>query len=118
MRISDWSSDVCSSDLGGIEPDSFELVDHPVFDFVREFVQIHVFVVSFRFTVNIDLITGQLSGQPNIMYTPANRQRNLVWLQIYRSVTGFIVYLVQINFRGRSEENTSELQSLMRNSYT
>src|SRR3546814_6690400 len=34
------------------------------------------------------------------MSTPANRQRNLVLLQIYRSVTGFIVYLDRINFRG------------------
>src|SRR3546814_14059373 len=30
MRISDWSSDVCSSDLGTLQPHGFPVVDAPV----------------------------------------------------------------------------------------
>src|SRR3546814_1517316 len=86
MRISDWSSDVCSSDL----------------------------LDSLCQTQTIDIFAGavQCSGVLVSCYDlaqPALRQHRRQHAAACSNVKGKI--------RGRSEEHTSELQSLMRNSY-
>src|SRR3546814_9363261 len=93
MRISDWSSDVCSSDL-------------PLFDLIRQ----SYLLVSDHLLANIDEMEG---------LDPAQRER-------LRFATRAIIEAISpSNFaftnpeviERRSEEHTSELQSLMRISY-
>src|SRR3546814_9408229 len=103
MRISDWSSDVCSSDLVGNDP------DRPGFNCAEQGV--------------MGALTGVLGS--------------LAALETIRALVPFgedsagkllIVDLMSLRFRtlklpkdpgcpARSEEHTSELQSLMRISY-
>src|SRR3546814_3230904 len=102
MRISDWSSDVCSSDLrrkpvGGLAVAAFEHRAHR-----------HRRVVGARLHhLPLAVEAGQEAG-------PARRQRGGI-------VAGANVQMPVIERGGigleRSEEHTSELQSLMRNSY-
>src|SRR3546814_6586163 len=110
MRISDWSSDVCSSDLG------------PMAKGVRVALSAHVDV----HLVDVSLWTG------------GGRQRHAVGRQAHvgegaQHVLGIAPRAVGVERDaggvaaggsdrddiegGRSEEHTSELQSLMRSSY-
>src|SRR3546814_6864468 len=75
MRISDWSSDVCSSDLLDLD---YYLLNQP-------------------FTPSLK--SSQINGES------------------YKLVLDFSFPLFLRKERGRSEEHTSELQSLMRISY-
>src|SRR3546814_10574505 len=105
MRISDWSSDVCSSDLHGQLPGLVEgiapsLAHHPVEHGV-----------------------GML---PGMTFGVVGRGRQLA-LVVWRlpiclplatgSMTRRAVLLIDLASGLRSEEHTSELQSLMRISY-
>src|SRR3546814_2724019 len=112
MRISDWSSDVCSSDLAG----RCRIVGYPKFE-----------------------LMGALSGarpsfaerRPTVLYNPHFERGLSSWRRMGRDVLEFFraspdynlifaphVVLYQRGLRhGRSEEHTSELQSLMRISY-
>src|SRR3546814_6721742 len=85
MRISDWSSDVCSSDL------KYYILDlQPENSFVRHAVEqgFTVFLVSWR----------------NPLTSDSDGIDNATWADYLQHGV-------------RSEEHTSELQSLMRNSY-
>src|SRR3546814_5051436 len=87
MRISDWSSDVCSSDLrgvGGIFYDHLEGAFDANFAFTKD--------VGEAFLAIFPTIVRRRMG---LAWTSEERQRQLE----------------------RSEEHTSELQSLMRISY-
>src|SRR3546814_5741962 len=103
MRISDWSSDVCSSDLpGGIraEPAQHES---------RQGLE----VAGIRHAVErerpFDLVHRHAAvEQPGAVVAP-HRVR-IVLAVALRQIAGD-------RRRGRSEEHTSELQSLMRISY-
>src|SRR3546814_1819406 len=93
MRISDWSSDVCSSDLGF----TLEVLDDATeFSWRNHFMHL----VNFAHEALLDkkVTRGQLQRSLNLYYDRA----------------GYIDHYV---LAGRSEEHTSELQSLMRNSY-
>src|SRR3546814_2186658 len=76
MRISDWSSDVCSSDLQQGSPDGHQRQFSPAIQLYR----------PLRSVVELQHVA---------LYQP---ERRAIW-------------------SGRSEEHTSELQSLMRISY-
>src|SRR3546814_3435985 len=94
MRISDWSSDVCSSDLGlmrhhGVHPEDFLLDVHNI--------------ALDRLTVDTRLRAG-LERLPG---------RKLVFTNADADYAARVLAARGI----RSEEHTSELQSLMRNSY-
>src|SRR3546814_2268116 len=93
MRISDWSSDVCSSDLAelhpAIHPDAVHHLDHAI----GARLDHHARPFGVRRTV------GKPGGEPSPI--------------IGRHAIGEIHALCP----GRSEEHTSELQSLMRISY-
>src|SRR3546814_3886157 len=92
MRISDWSSDVCSSDL--------EVPGDAVF--AEDLVDAAIFT--------------------DALQKAALRDRKLLchgracWLLLTNNTLQFVSRRVQSFFR-RSEEHTSELQSLMRISY-
>src|SRR3546814_3217576 len=128
MRISDWSSDVCSSDLNGMiygarlleSTRSLRIADP---EFATNFDE-HV-----RQCVFYDLLLGrysmkELSESDDIWATiapgSAARAQKFLTRQADDSVTASIITCREAYTAlsgQRSEEHTSELQSLMRNSY-
>src|SRR3546814_8225371 len=98
MRISDWSSDVCSSDLG-----------RPGFGEVKIGRDIGLFA-SEQILNDITLLS---SGTPAGNVAPSNTTLGRIGVgYIYTDFQPQITYTTP-----RSEEHTSELQSLMRISY-
>src|SRR3546814_2189722 len=91
MRISDWSSDVCSSDLGVFRS---------------------MYGVSGQPYPTPDLLKGGVNL--GFMYLPIYRAWVVVASILVCLVTWFVIEKTRL---GRSEEHTSELQSLMRISY-
>src|SRR3546814_10183351 len=120
MRISDWSSDVCSSDLG-VRTEGFELEATlvPARDF-RMSAGLTYANAGYRSN-----LVGNKSGAPldqALRKLPGNNLSNAPELVATGSVawtpeigSGGLTGLVYVD--GRSEEHTSELQSLMRISY-
>src|SRR3546814_8361446 len=106
MRISDWSSDVCSSDLPGLAVDGYGrvlLLDRPIPIAAQAFVdrdttELDVFLVY-------SLTLERSSGAGNCGGNVADRAVERPYLRL------------EIPDPARSEEHTSELQSLMRTSY-
>src|SRR3546814_1743119 len=98
MRISDWSSDVCSSDLG----DQSGEVRHLVLGAAQRADALH-----HRGQVGIFLQHGGVLGRARLGVA----RHEL--LQLVVAAQHAIEALVEV----RSEEHTSELQSLMRISY-
>src|SRR3546814_5413157 len=97
MRISDWSSDVCSSDL----TQAVEACRHD-------------FYASFK--VQVVQIGPRTGGQAaNQIAISRGEQVNRFGDSLI--AIGFGQYFQRQRFIGRSEEHTSELQSLMRISY-
>src|SRR3546814_6179854 len=107
MRISDWSSDVCSSDLLDVAP----LDDTMVMSFdldagknghgMDELAKLHLGheCISFK------SLCGTGKSQISFAEVPLDK------------ATEYAAEDADITFRLRSEEHTSELQSLMRISY-
>src|SRR3546814_3471640 len=105
MRISDWSSDVCSSDLLG---GTVEKLRPPSRDLVRMNVEL------LRQLRQRLLATDRRQGhlrleRPTVV--PSGTSRHLVLLS--RGILAAFRQEIHL----RSEEHTSELQSLMRISY-
>src|SRR3546814_4924020 len=98
MRISDWSSDVCSSDL----------LLHAGFDRLRD--------------LGVDVAEALHAGRPVHRYRQARvGNAKLARERCFRHA-GHADHVAAVahqttNFSDRSEEHTSELQSLMRISY-
>src|SRR3546814_5602317 len=109
MRISDWSSDVCSSDLG------VGLVIADVAEIVRRLVHLVGIAQHFQYEA------AAARPQRDKLFLPAQCQ--LAEPDLLCAFQGFAQD--DIGFFGklvggndiRSEEHTSELQYLMRNSY-
>src|SRR3546814_8184745 len=111
MRISDWSSDVCSSDLGiGTIP-----------------AIITAFIISF-FPIVVNVATGLATIEPELRDVlrslGATKTEILMKVGLPRAMPYLFASLkiaITLAFVGsvisRSEEHTSELQSLMRISY-
>src|SRR3546814_8866845 len=103
MRISDWSSDVCSSDLaqGGFEV--FVIViaaaEHPLADVAEAAVQ------------QAPVVEHQRHAGPQRNGEPVGALHDARMQILVGAIEGAHA------FRLRSEEHTSELQSLMRISY-
>src|SRR3546814_5860876 len=87
MRISDWSSDVCSSDVDRLTPTRSP-------------------VTLSRLAVSVSTATTCAARAASIQRSSASIVVTVSYSA--RSITGI---------GGRSEEHTSELQSLMRNSF-
>src|SRR3546814_1227573 len=112
MRISDWSSDVCSSDLRDRPVDARlanagRSLGHGFLDQDLD---------KARQVVNLNII-----GTISLIHKVGRqmRQRGQGKILITGSIAGFIPGSFQAVYNGtkRSEEHTSELQSLMRISY-
>src|SRR3546814_8842331 len=89
MRISDWSSDVCSSDLVSMTASSVEEIPRGM---------------EFLFSLNrINVAVSRAKGLALVFAAPRLREAKCDTVEQMRLV--------------RSEEHTSELQSLMRISY-
>src|SRR3546814_2346649 len=97
MRISDWSSDVCSSDLDDLR----------ILGFLRANVDRRQ-CRDFRFQLRLDLFDQRfgVAHAESVVEIDADRDEDLVGCGVDRA---------DVVDRGyRSEENTSELQSIMR----
>src|SRR3546814_2813665 len=93
MRISDWSSDVCSSDLGTSERSGTPLMTSETLSRIRP---------------------------PSAMVWPLRIATVLEmrrWRIVGESIPELVVGTTSLTSCSRSEEHTSELQSLMRISY-
>src|SRR3546814_10175149 len=120
MRISDWSSDVCSSDLlkEGLQVQARSAA-WPGQDFVGAVrsVDSRVDPVTRAVTVRAEIPNVERKLHPGMLMTVLVQQQprpalvlpELALIQIGRQA--FV-------FRVRSEEHTSELPSLMRTSYS
>src|SRR3546814_6008575 len=112
MRISDWSSDVCSSDLVGKNQRRIDAPATLRFPFGLRVAGPDGGLAAVRRVVReIELRFGQAERARHrdqlgmlIRVDPVNTRDTVDWLTPARSAT-------------RSEEHTSELQSLMRISY-
>src|SRR3546814_4082415 len=120
MRISDWSSDVCSSDLaqGAAEPFAADFAGAVVVEFDAgpnpvTGCDLHREVGGARFQPGLDRRLHAQAGQVG-----QQQHRALVALAVQR-LAGLQrrEHRAHARLVDRSEEHTSELQSLMRISY-
>src|SRR3546814_8476086 len=106
MRISDWSSDVCSSDLVALPPLSE----------IRPFLFRHV---QAQFAASPQAILGCLSPfmltHPSRLYFRETRAEGAAHISFVAHLPQHLMHHDPVGTR--SEEHTSELQSLMRISY-
>src|SRR3546814_2312874 len=109
MRISDWSSDVCSSDLSEISiPERSERVFlRELMDGGRRRVRAHGALNGRVREIAVDEGRGQAAQFPGGIDAAHSKRRNA------RNAGCPLAEQTA----GRSEEHTSELQSLMRNAY-
>src|SRR3546814_4377922 len=115
MRISDWSSDVCSSDLplcegrGGHRPGAINPVDEG--HLKRRFVRADQNMI-YRLR-RAGAVHGRWAWSHALAFIrPVRRRRALNVEKRIQMITRN-----KVEQQRRSEEHTSELQSLMRNSY-
>src|SRR3546814_5171566 len=102
MRISDWSSDVCSSDLLQYLADRLDPVQIPVL------IEIGVYFFSSRSSA-----AWAKKALADFRISLARRNSRFSFFNALRRSRSSVVTPGRI----RSEEHTSELQSLMRISY-
>src|SRR3546814_10877657 len=110
MRISDWSSDVCSSDLAGLSSNVFET---SAYLFRRSRYEL-------QYTV-----AASMNGFSAVAMPPSDTKScHAVLISAFACSRLYCSYWPTANTlpapprkRARSEEHTSELQSLMRTSY-
>src|SRR3546814_8677302 len=105
MRISDWSSDVCSSDLIVRTTKRLERALHRVNLLAQE---VDEYYGNFRVTPDLIELRNLLEVA-RLIVRPALRRKES---------RGLHYVLAYPDMLPRSEEHTSELQSLMRISYT
>src|SRR3546814_5326605 len=113
MRISDWSSDVCSSDLAALL--GAMMIDNRVADDVLDRIEEEHFYEPVHgriFGAIRTLRAGDMLATPVTLRPMFEADEGMKEL-------GGPAYLAQLtgSGAGRSEERTSELQSLMRISY-
>src|SRR3546814_3281499 len=131
MRISDWSSDVCSSDLAVAEPRRHTASQRARIGLVGEPVQtigeLDMAAGAVRFVGNphgadvvVDLVVGRNLHELHHAAAPIAQ-----WLDpggrpqvVTDAVEVVIEVAVALRQAERSDEKTSEHQSLMRISYT
>src|SRR3546814_10236058 len=104
MRISDWSSDVCSSDLGAAA--------HSGRAGRRHLTSRVASLAAFALALQIATASAAPDGAP--VDASGNEKEDAGWTLYFDNDT---LTPVQRDEDYRSEEHTSELQSLMRISY-
>src|SRR3546814_7295373 len=109
MRISDWSSDVCSSDLGRAESAHDDAHARQIFDATEARVRIAL-------TLRHGAQHREISAG---FFVSMRRRQRYAGLRRDRGAVRVRAGAFEIPLRGddRSEEHTSELQSLMPNSF-
>src|SRR3546814_8676435 len=112
MRISDWSSDVCSSDLSGDAGDELLFA----IDVPEGAKMLNILTYGGSGNINLYASNGA-EPSPGDADARSERRGNSETIRIARPAAGpyYIKVLGVTAFR--SEEQTSELQSLMRISY-
>src|SRR3546814_10287465 len=120
MRMSDWSSDVCSSDLGVIGL----VLGFAFKDIAENYIAGVLLSVRKPFSpgelIAIEDYQGKvvaLTSRTTILMTLDGNQLQLPNALVFKSVLLNYSQNPRRRFDFRSEEHTSELQSLMRNSY-
>src|SRR3546814_4890019 len=117
MRISDWSSDVCSSDLPEPQP-RILLVDRPK---SPQSIIMAGKVLGVKGGDHLEILraANEVSGGSFLSRFNMNLRETKGWSYgVYSQVSGEKERLAWVAVAPvRSEEHTSELQSLMRNSY-
>src|SRR3546814_8250288 len=120
MRISDWSSDVCSSDL--FTPDEVtRTADGATLDADGAPVEVGRVIKMSKSKKNVvdpDAILDQYGADAArwFMLSDSPPERDLPWSEA--GIEGAWRFVQRLwRLFGRSEEHTSELQSLMRISY-
>src|SRR3546814_2458507 len=116
MRISDWSSDVCSSDL--VTAANVATGDY-VIDAKRDRLVIAASSLGTVFEWYDFFVYGTLAALIGRLFFPTENETAAFLLALATFGAGFGVRPLGAIFFGylRSEEHTSELQSLMRISY-
>src|SRR3546814_6338008 len=105
MRISDWSSDVCSSDLRGIGPAYEDKV-------ARRGIR----VADLHYPEQLAEKLRSAMDYHNFVLTRYLGADAVDYQQVLDEALAFAEYVEPMKY-DRSEEHTSELQSLMRISY-
>src|SRR3546814_1684904 len=119
MRISDWSSDVCSSDLfDGAKDVNAEILRQLLVPRILEAVGQRIDIGQIAFDDLPDL-AGILRLAFQAIGLEHEVEQALVIEQVVQRFHGADIFPVVIDvlLQVRSEEHTSELQSLMRISY-
>src|SRR3546814_1264627 len=120
MRISDWSSDVCSSDLKG--KDSMEILWLPpvaalLLGYLLGSIPFGLLLAKAAGVGDLRKIGSGNIGATNVLRTGKKGTAAATLLfDIGKGVAAVLVGMFLMD-GGRSEEHTSELQSLMRISY-
>src|SRR3546814_4327027 len=113
MRISDWSSDVCSSDLTKMCGERIVLsyAKDMVVQIVRPATVCGV-SPRMRLDVSVNMLTMQALSRGRITVFGGDQTRPNIHID---DITDLYLFLLEHpQFAGRSEEHPSELQSLMR----
>src|SRR3546814_1141240 len=114
MRISDWSSDVCSSDLGKTLVEEGKLITARHIKLIAE-ANLKQLTVPDTYLVGKVVAKDLVAEGTGEIIAAANTELTQVLLAKARESGIKILPTLFIN--DRSEEHTSELQSLMRISY-
>src|SRR3546814_6244241 len=111
MRISDWSSDVCSSDLFTTDRGAAALNDYARAN--------DPFTKVGRQQISVEVSSVIRASPDSFRVAWTERHYENGQLSTTERWTAIITIVIQIPRNAdRSEEHTSELQSLMRRSYT
>src|SRR3546814_3194424 len=127
MRISDWSSDVCSSDLAAArraaEAAPPSIAEQLLLEVERSAGAVAALRPTFRRGIGLEALQQALGALAVLQILEGRRGILQLILQhafevrLVRDIMPGAGHLDRHGDAGRSEEHTSELQSLMRNSY-
>src|SRR3546814_1863506 len=115
MRISDWSSDVCSSDLGGFaQHDGLRIEPAPLIQQAAQLQTVHAVLLYGIFVMD----AGNQAFVGNVQQGQSRGFVDAAAFCLDDAVFDLVAHAQAVApANTRSEEHTSELQSLMRISY-
>src|SRR3546814_9968859 len=116
MRISDWSSDVCSSDLFRRQSDVQNAKD-PELRKAQSHVALAMAVAAERFPSDYDKRREFVAERKEEVAARIGRGETIAGIEVKARQEQRVREMAQDQILQRSEEHTSELQSLMRISY-